>query len=140
MEYHGKHRWVASRYLNDLTTSTVKKAASTTKPAAAQSHQTAKRSTVKATTKSTSSPAATVSSGSTVWDRIAQCESGGNWSINTGNGFSGGLQFTPSTWSAYGGTGSASSASREQQIAVAQRVQASQGWGAWPVCSVKAGV
>jgi LysM repeat protein len=74
------------------------------------------------------------------WDRLAQCESGGNWNINTGNGFSGGLQFTPSTWRAFGGTGSANQASREQQIAVAERVLASQGWNAWPVCSVKTGV
>jgi LysM repeat protein len=74
-----------------------------------------------------------------VWDKIAQCESGGNWSTNTGNGYSGGLQFSPSTWRAYGGSGSASSASREEQIAVAERVLAAQGWGAWPVCSRKAG-
>jgi resuscitation-promoting factor RpfA len=77
------------------------------------------------------------------WDRLAQCESGGNWSINTGNGFSGGLQFTPSTWRAYGGTAYASSAykaSRSAQIAVAQRVLASQGWGAWPACSAKLGL
>ncbi|MFD1519414.1 transglycosylase family protein [Pseudonocardia yunnanensis] len=74
-----------------------------------------------------------------VWDRVAQCESGGNWKINTGNGFSGGLQFTPSTWRAFGGTGSAHQASREQQIAVAERVLAAQGWNAWPVCSKKAG-
>ena len=80
-----------------------------------------------------------VASGS-VWDRLAQCESGGNWSINTGNGFSGGLQFTPSTWAGYGGTGAPESASRAQQIAVAERVQASQGWGAWPACAAKLGL
>jgi resuscitation-promoting factor RpfA len=74
-----------------------------------------------------------------VWDRVAQCESGGNWSTNTGNGYYGGLQFSSGTWRAYGGSGSASSASREQQIAVAERVLAAQGWGAWPVCSRKAG-
>ncbi|WP_236797046.1 transglycosylase family protein [Amycolatopsis sp. GM8] len=73
------------------------------------------------------------------WDAIAQCESGGNWSTNTGNGFSGGLQFTPSTWKAYGGTGSPQSASREQQIAVAERVLQGQGIGAWPVCGKKGG-
>ena len=73
------------------------------------------------------------------WDRLAQCESGGRWNIDTGNGFSGGLQFTPSTWKAYGGTGSAHTASREQQIAVAERVLAGQGWGAWPSCSKKIG-
>jgi hypothetical protein len=70
-----------------------------------------------------------------VWDQIAQCESGGNWHTNTGNGFQGGLQFMPSTWRAYGGTGSPANASREQQIAVAERVLAAQGWGAWPACS-----
>lgn len=78
-----------------------------------------------------------------VWDRIAACESSGDWSINTGNGYYGGLQFTASTWNAYGGQSYASRAdlaSRSDQIAVAKKVQASQGWGAWPVCSKKAGV
>jgi LysM repeat protein len=77
-----------------------------------------------------------------VWDRVAQCESSGNWNINTGNGFFGGLQFTSSTWRAFGGNvfaDSANHASREQQIVVAERVLAGQGWGAWPVCSRKAG-
>jgi hypothetical protein len=77
-----------------------------------------------------------------VWDRIAQCESGGNWHINTGNGYYGGLQFAAGTWRAYGGTAyapTADRASRAQQIAVATRVQQAQGWGAWPVCSVRAG-
>jgi hypothetical protein len=76
-----------------------------------------------------------------VWDRVAKCESGGNWSINSGNGFRGGLQFTSSTWRGFGGTQFASSAekaSREQQIVVAEKVLAGQGWGAWPVCSRKA--
>ena len=78
-----------------------------------------------------------------VWDSIAQCESTGNWSINTGNGFSGGLQFAPSTWAGFGGTEYAPEAwqaTREQQIAVAQKVQASQGWGAWPACTAKLGL
>ena len=70
----------------------------------------------------------------TDWDAIAKCESGGNWSTNTGNGFYGGLQFTQSTWRAYGGAGSAQNASREEQIAVAERVLQGQGIGAWPVC------
>ncbi|MET9577407.1 transglycosylase family protein [Streptomyces sp. DT199] len=71
------------------------------------------------------------------WDAVAQCESGGNWSINTGNGYYGGLQFSASTWSAYGGTQYASTAdqaSKDQQIQVAEKVLASQGKGAWPVC------
>ncbi|MFJ9443498.1 transglycosylase family protein [Kitasatospora sp. NPDC101235] len=87
----------------------------------------------------TSASAATAST----WDAVAQCESGGNWSISTGNGFHGGLQFTPSTWAAYGGTAYASQANkatRAQQIAVAEKVLASQGPGAWPVCSQKAGL
>ncbi|GAB3016387.1 transglycosylase family protein [Mycobacterium bourgelatii] len=68
------------------------------------------------------------------WDAIAQCESGGNWGINTGNGYYGGLQFTPGTWRANGGSGSAHTASREEQIRVAENVLHSQGIGAWPVC------
>lgn len=77
-----------------------------------------------------------------VWDRIAQCESGGNWHINTGNGYYGGLQFSAGTWRAYGGSAyapTADKASREAQIAVATKVQHAQGWGAWPVCSGRAG-
>jgi hypothetical protein len=68
------------------------------------------------------------------WDAIAQCESGGNWSISTGNGYAGGLQFTPSTWRANGGSGSPAHASREEQIRVAENVLRTQGIGAWPVC------
>ncbi|MFJ1708339.1 transglycosylase family protein [Kitasatospora sp. NPDC088346] len=87
----------------------------------------------------TSASAASVAT----WDKVAQCESTGNWSINTGNGFYGGLQFTSSTWAAYGGTSyapQANLATKAQQIAVAEKVLASQGPGAWPVCSVKAGL
>lgn len=78
-----------------------------------------------------------------VWDRVATCESGNNWAINTGNGFSGGLQFTPSTWRAFGGAKFASSAqyaTRDQQIYVAQATLRVQGPGAWPVCSKKGGL
>ncbi|GAA1232429.1 resuscitation-promoting factor protein RpfA [Kitasatospora nipponensis] len=88
--------------------------------------------------------ATTASAASTAtWDAVAQCESTGNWSINTGNGFYGGLQFTSSTWAAYGGTQyapQANQATKAQQIAVAEKVLADQGPGAWPVCSVKAGL
>lgn len=87
-------------------------------------------------------PAANAASQST-WDKVAQCEGSGNWKTNTGNGFQGGLQFTPSTWKAYGGTQyapSANQANREQQIAVAERVLQAQGPNAWPVCSKKAGL
>lgn len=68
------------------------------------------------------------------WDAVAQCESGGNWHADTGNGFYGGLQFKQSTWEANGGVGSPAKASREQQIAVANRVLATQGPEAWPKC------
>ena len=73
------------------------------------------------------------------WDAVAQCESGGNWSINTGNGYYGGLQFSASTWAAYGGTqyaSTANQATKAQQIAIAEKVLASQGKGAWPSCGV----
>jgi len=78
-----------------------------------------------------------------VWDRVAQCESGGNWKINTGNGFYGGVQFAAGTWKAYGGKTYASQAhqaARAEQIAIARRVLAGQGPGAWPVCSRRAGL
>ena len=68
------------------------------------------------------------------WDAVAQCESGGNWAINTGNGYYGGLQFSQSTWEANGGTGSAANASREEQIRIAENVLVTQGAGAWPTC------
>ncbi|WP_432188675.1 transglycosylase family protein [Streptomyces sp. Tue6028] len=77
------------------------------------------------------------------WNKVAACESSGNWSINTGNGYYGGLQFTQSTWEAYGGTAYAHRADRatkDQQIAVAEKVLRGQGPGAWPVCSVRAGL
>ncbi|MFD9033686.1 transglycosylase family protein [Streptomyces sp. NPDC059567] len=73
------------------------------------------------------------------WDVVAQCESGGNWAINTGNGYYGGLQFSASTWAAYGGTAfaaSADQASKSQQIQIAEKVLAGQGKGAWPSCGV----
>ena len=79
----------------------------------------------------------------TAWDRVAQCESGGNWKINTGNGFYGGVQFSASTWKAYGGKTYASQAhlaTKAEQIAIARRVLAGQGPGAWPTCSRRAGL
>ncbi|MBM6621696.1 transglycosylase family protein [Micrococcaceae bacterium RIT802] len=85
--------------------------------------------------------AAPASAASTsTWDAIANCESSGNWSINTGNGYYGGLQFSQQTWNAFGGSGSAANASKSQQIAVAEKVLAAQGWGAWPACSAKLGL
>lgn len=87
--------------------------------------------------------AASSSQASTVWDRVASCESGGNWSINTGNGFYGGLQFSYSTWKAFGGQRyalTADGASKAQQITVAKKVLQVQGPGAWPHCSRVAGL
>ncbi len=84
-----------------------------------------------------------------VWDALAKCESGGNWSINTGNGYYGGLQFSPRTWVAYGGSKSALpdrpgvgkfTASKAEQIRIAKRTQADQGWNAWPGCNRKLGL
>lgn len=74
------------------------------------------------------------------WDRVAQCESGGVWSINTGNGYYGGLQFAHSTWKSHGGKGYAHQASKAEQIRIAEKVLRSQGPGAWPVCGRKAGL
>ena len=74
------------------------------------------------------------------WDALAQCESTGNWSINSGNGYYGGLQFSPSTWRAFGGSGMPHQASKSEQIRVAENTLAAQGWGAWPACSAKLGL
>jgi hypothetical protein len=78
-----------------------------------------------------------------VWDRLAQCESSGNWHYNGGSGFDGGLQFLPSTWTAYGGGKYAKyayQATREEQIAIAKKVLAAAGWKSWPACSSKLGL
>src|SRR6201993_1469099 len=74
------------------------------------------------------------------WDAVAQCESGGNWHANTGNGEYGGLQFKPGTWTRYGGVGNPADASREEQIVVANRVLADQGLEAWPKCGTASGL
>ncbi|NYD42987.1 transglycosylase family protein [Nocardioides panaciterrulae] len=82
-------------------------------------------------------------SSTATWNRIAQCESSGNWHINTGNGYYGGLQISRSTWAGYGGRRYAalpSQATKAEQIRVAERIRRGQGWGAWPVCSRRAGV
>ena len=86
-----------------------------------------------------SMPAANAVDGAT-WDALAQCESGGNWSINTGNGFYGGLQFTQQSWNGVGMSGSPANATRAQQIEAGERLRAIQGWGAWPACSAKLGL
>lgn len=80
---------------------------------------------------------------SSVWDKVAMCESTQNWHINTGNGYYGGLQFSSSTWRAFGGgtyAARADLATKAEQIAIARRVLAAQGPGAWPVCSARAGL
>lgn len=78
--------------------------------------------------------------GVSTWDALAQCESGGNWSINTGNGYYGGLQFSPQSWVGAGGTGMPHQASKAEQIRVAENLLQMQGWGAWPACSAKLGL
>lgn len=88
---------------------------------------------------STGMSAGTAHADSMNWDAVAQCESGGNWAASTGNGHYGGLQFKPATWSSNGGVGSPATASRAEQIRVAENVLASQGPGAWPTCGVKGG-
>ena len=97
---------------------------------------------VKVGTKDKPEPATSnFAGGSTVWDSLAQCESGGNWAINTGNGYYGGLQFSLGTWRAYGGTGYPHQSSRETQIAVATRLRdATGGYGSWPGCAAKLGL
>jgi LysM repeat protein len=87
-------------------------------------------------------PASPAQASGVNWDAVAQCESGGNWSINTGNGFYGGLQFTRGTWKAYGGAkyaSTANKASKSEQIRIAEKVLRGQGIGAWPTCGKKAG-
>lgn len=90
--------------------------------------------TVLATVATLAEPFIAQADAGTNWDAIAKCESGGNWATSTGNGFFGGLQFTPSTWRANGGSGMPQNASREEQIRVAENVKRTQGLGAWPVC------
>ena len=85
-----------------------------------------------------SAPAQAASGG--VWDKVAECESGGDWHINTGNGYYGGLQFSQQTWEAFGGEGKPHNASKKEQISVAQETLKVQGPGAWPVCGDEAGL
>ena len=84
-------------------------------------------------------PTAANAADDATWDQLAECESGGDWGIDTGNGYAGGLQFNQDTWEANGGSGNPADASRGEQIAVAENVLASQGWGAWPTCSAQIG-
>lgn len=93
-------------------------------------------------TRITAAPKVTANyaSGDSVWDSLAKCESGGNWAINTGNGYYGGLQFSLGSWRAAGGSGYPHEASREEQIARGEALKARQGWGAWPSCTKKLGL
>ena len=96
---------------------------------------------VRVGTRTVSAPATNFAGGTTVWDRLAQCESGGNWATNTGNGYYGGLQFSLGTWQAYGGSGLPSNASRLTPIAIATKIRnASGGYGAWPACAASLGL
>jgi LysM repeat protein len=104
-----------------------------------QRAQVQRKKTSRTTAPSTPVTAASPTDGS-VWDRLAACESGGNWNINTGNGYYGGLQFSAGSWRGVGGSGTANQASREEQIARAEALKARQGWGAWPACSKKLGL
>lgn len=97
----------------------------------------------RATSSGGNTGAAAPVAGAGVWDQLAQCESGGNWSINTGNGYSGGLQFAPGTWTGNGGGAyapTAAQATREQQIAVAENIRAKSGFNPWPACADKLGL
>lgn len=85
-------------------------------------------------------PQKVVYDGGTVWDQLAKCESGGNWAINTGNGFYGGIQFDIGTWGGYGGYATANLAPREVQIAKAEEVRARRGFSPWPSCSSQLGL
>ncbi len=115
-------------------------AQATPKKAAApkQKATTSKPKQKTAPSKAQSAPANAVSGN--VWDQLARCESGGNWAINTGNGYYGGLQFTAATWKAVGGSGLPHQASREEQIMRGQILQARSGWGQWPACTKKLGL
>lgn len=101
---------------------------------------TAEEASTAATPRRTATPANYAAGDGSVWDKLAACEAGGNWAINTGNGYYGGLQFSLSSWRGVGGSGLPSDASREEQIMRGQMLQARSGWGAWPACSAKLGL
>lgn len=129
------------------TTSVARAATSATTAPAATTPTTAPPTTTAPTTTApppppptTAAPAPAPPVTSAIWDQIAACESGGNWAINTGNGYYGGLQFSLSSWRGVGGTGYPHEASRETQIAMGERLRANGGWGHWPACSRKLGL
>jgi hypothetical protein len=133
-------RWLAGQFFAEVERAEAERQAEEARQAAAAQQRAA------ASRQRQSAPAAASSGGGAsggVWDAIAQCESGGNWAINNGNGYYGGLQFNGGTWRAMGGTAYASTAdqaTKAQQIEIAERVLAAQGWGAWPGCARKAGL
>ncbi|SDS89151.1 SH3 domain-containing protein [Microlunatus soli] len=133
--YDGSVRWVTAQYLSSSKPRAASKPDS--KPSTSPAKNTEDKSSagLDPTYKGDSRNVA-----DSTWDELAMCESSGNWSINTGNGFYGGLQFTAQTWRGFGGTGMPQDASRSEQIKVAERVLAVQGWGAWPACSSKLGL
>lgn len=108
-------------------------------PVVTPSSQPASSSVRSTPRKAYTAPKATASGGS-AWDRLAACESGGNWSINTGNGYYGGLQFSLSSWRGVGGSGYPHQASKAEQIKRAEILKGSGGWGHWPACSAKLGL
>lgn len=108
------------------------------RPAPVAAPKVAPKATV--TQQRTQAPAPVGTVNGSVWDSLARCESGGNWAINTGNGYYGGLQFSLSSWRAVGGSGYPHQASRAEQIARGEMLLARQGWGAWPACSAKLGL
>lgn len=130
----GKDEQLVSRSVSATQTTTE----STPRPKPVQKKQTKSKPTPKKT-QQLSQRVTTVVDGS-VWDRLAACESGGRWNINTGNGYYGGLQFSAATWRAVGGSGLPHQASREEQINRGQILQARSGWGQWPACSAKLGL
>ena len=101
---------------------------------------TAQEATTAAAPRRAAAPANYSPGDGSVWDKLAACEAGGNWAINTGNGYYGGLQFTLGSWQGVGGSGLPSNASREEQIMRGQMLQARSGWGAWPACSARLGL
>jgi LysM repeat protein len=109
-------------------------------PAPSTKSSSTKASSAKASSAKAPSSKASSSTGAGVWDRLAACESNGNWSINTGNGYYGGLQFSRSSWQAVGGSGYPHEASKQEQINRAEKLLDIQGWGAWPACSSRLGL
>lgn len=121
--------------VEEPTTSTTVSTTTTTAPQRRSTTTTAPRRTQVVAPAASRSRATGDPSSDASWDRLAQCESGGRWNLNSGNGYYGGLQFSLSSWHAVGGTGSPHEHSRSEQIAAGKRLWQSSGWGAWPGCT-----